>query len=119
MLKTFNPRQTYTWSPEQSPDTVFEYRAFAGPLIPTTNDPDANMRYVVKQYLSYGIVSVTNIELPIVGKDGSVTMVEYAKWEGRPAIDWTTILQAEIQNRLWVLISQATNLDKSEEQDLS
>ena len=119
VLKTFNPRQTYTWSPEHSPDTVFEYRAYAGPLIPTSSDSDATMRYVVKQYLSYGIVSVTNIELPITDKDGNTTMIEYAKWDGKPVVDWTSILPSDIQNHLWVLISQASTLSKSEERDLN
>ena len=114
MLKTLNPRQTFTWSPDDSPETVFEYRAYAGPLIPPSEDPDVAMRYIVRQYLSYGIVSVTNISLPI--KDA---YVDYEKWEGKPGIDWTTVLPADIQTRLWILISKATNLDKAEARDLS
>lgn len=117
MLKTFNPKLTMEWSPDG--ETVFEYRAYAGPLIPPTTDSDAAIRYVVKQYLSYGIVSVTNIELPISDKDGNLNMVEFPKWTGKPVMDWTAILPTDIQTNLWVLISKATTLNKSEERDLS
>jgi hypothetical protein len=116
VLKTFNPKLTFTYEVD---DTVFEYRAYAGPLIPTSSDPDEAMRYVVKQYLNHCIVSVTNIELPITAKDGSVSMVEYAKWEGSPKVDWSQILPTAIQNSLWVKISQATNLSATESRDLS
>lgn len=116
MLKTFNPNQTFT---HEEGDTVFEYRAYAGPLIPTSTDPGEAMRYVVKLYLNYGIVSVTNIELPIRAKDGSVSMVEFEKWDGSPKIDWVSVLPTRVQNTLWVKISQATNLSSSEAMDLS
>jgi hypothetical protein len=119
MLKTLNPRQTYTWSPESDPDTVFEYRAYAGPIVPPSSDVGDATRYLVKQFLSYGIVSVTNIEIPVENKDGTVTMTEYEKWEGYPKVDWTAILPPAIQTSLWVEISRASKLVKSEARDLS
>lgn len=118
MLKTFNPRQTYTWSPESDPETVFEYRAYAGPVIPQTADPDKAMNYLVKQYLSHGIVSVTNIELPVRDREGNTTMVPFEVWNGKPEQDWTQILPSEIQNALFIKISEATRLSKTEARDL-
>lgn len=122
MYKTINPKQLYTWSPPESPDTVFHFRAYAGPIIPPSSDPAEAIRYVVATYLNYCIVRVENIELLVSSKqsDGSFVdrVEEFGLWEGFPKVDWSLILPSEAQNALWIEISKVTKLTKAEERDL-
>lgn len=118
MFKTINPKETYFWSPEECPDTVFEYRAYTGPLIPPTTIPEEALVYTIKAYLNHCLVSVTNIEIPVT-ENGETVMRPFEKWDGRPKVNWATILPWKTQNKLGMLISDITRLDGAEARDLS
>lgn len=117
MYKSINPYELFTWSPKESPETVFYFTAYAGPIIPEPGEEQ--VPYLVKLYLNSCIQKVENIVITIKNKDGYEDK-EFEVWEKGVDIkvDWTRVLHSTIQNSLFVEISNHSKLTPSEERDL-
>lgn len=96
-MKQVDPKHTEKWIHPEDKEFIVEFRAFAGVLF------SPEMDAVTRQYINYGVVSVTDH-----GK----------KWKVPVGYEWSDIIPTEIQSPVCNEIYNLTKLSAQEVADL-
>lgn len=101
-MKCIDPKQRWTWQHPEYPETSFEYKALAGPLL---------SRDIGARYLNACITRATNVDIPGIGP--------VSLWDAvtGPAVEWAAILPADVSNALFLAIAGVSQLSADESRD--
>ena len=113
MLKSYDPKQTWTFESPLAPGTVFTYKAITGPVV--AKDFDDIMRIALNRC----IVKVSNIEITLTDEKGEPVRKQFTEADPfvpaiYPEVRMADILHYQIASALFAAIWSPSSLTKEE-----